>query len=168
MVRLATEADLERINELRQQVNRLHVEGRPDIFRPGFCDELRDRARTLLSSPGHDILVCEREGAICGMACVDYVVKPESPYGREQRFYHVEELGVDAAWRRQGVARELTDFMRADARRRGLDRIVLDVWEFNDEALAFYDVMGFKTFRRMLELRPDEGIPLRPTAHNDI
>lgn len=157
MVRLATEADLERINELRQQVNRLHVEGRPDIFRPGFCDELRDRARTLLSSPGHDILVCEREGAICGMACVDYVVKPESPYGREQRFYHVEELGVDAAWRRQGVARELTDFMRADARRRGLDRIVLDVWEFNDEALVFYDAMGFKTFRRMLELRPDEG-----------
>lgn len=168
MVRLATDADLERINELRQQVNRLHVEGRPDIFRPGFCDELRDRARTLLSSPGHDILVCEREGAICGMACVDYVVKPESPYGREQRFYHVEELGVDAAWRRQGVARELTDFMRADARRRGLDRIVLDVWEFNDEALVFYDAMGFKTFRRMLELRPDEGIPLRPTAHNDI
>ena len=47
--------------------------------------------------------------------------------------------------------------MRADARRRGLDRIVLDVWEFNDEALAFYDAMGFRTFRRMLELRADEG-----------
>ena len=157
MVRLATEADLERINELRQQVNRLHVEGRPDIFRPGFSDELRDYARTLISSPGHDILVCEREGEICGIACVDYVVKPESPYSRATRFYHVEELCVDAARRRQGVARELTDFMRADARRRGLDRIVLDVWEFNDEALAFYDAMGFRTFRRMLELRADEG-----------
>ena len=157
MVRLATEADLGRINELRQQVNRLHVEGRPDIFRPGFSNELRDYARTLIASPEHDILVCEREGAICGIACVDYVVKPESPYSRATRFYHVEELCVDAARRRQGVARELTDFMRADARRRGLDRIVLDVWEFNDEALAFYDAMGFRTFRRMLELRADEG-----------
>ena len=41
-VRFAEESDLERINEIRRQVNELHVSGRPDIFRDGFCNELKD------------------------------------------------------------------------------------------------------------------------------
>ncbi len=35
-MRLAKETDLDRVNELRRQVNTVHVEGRPDIFKPGF------------------------------------------------------------------------------------------------------------------------------------
>ena len=36
MIRFAEEKDLERVNELRKQVNDVHVNGRPDIFKPGF------------------------------------------------------------------------------------------------------------------------------------
>lgn len=49
MVRLAKEKDLGRINELRKQVNDIHVEGRPDIFKAGFGVELRDYAYTLMT-----------------------------------------------------------------------------------------------------------------------
>ena len=35
-VRPATEEDYAVLNALRRQVNDLHVQGRPDIFRPGF------------------------------------------------------------------------------------------------------------------------------------
>lgn len=41
MVRFAEEKDLEKVNELRKQVNDIHVEGRPDIFKAGFGKELR-------------------------------------------------------------------------------------------------------------------------------
>ena len=41
-VRFAKKEELPRINELRKQVNDLHVAGRPDIFKPGFSEELRD------------------------------------------------------------------------------------------------------------------------------
>ena len=40
-VRFAQDKDFERVNELRRQVNDLHTEGRPDIFKPGFPGELR-------------------------------------------------------------------------------------------------------------------------------
>ena len=36
-VRYADRAELPRVNELRKMVNELHANGRPDIFRPGFC-----------------------------------------------------------------------------------------------------------------------------------
>ena len=40
-IRPATEEDYDILNELRRQVNDLHVQGRPDIFRPGFGEELQ-------------------------------------------------------------------------------------------------------------------------------
>ena len=89
MVRFAEEKDLDIINELRKQVNDIHVEGRPDIFKAGFGTELRDYAQVLINGENSDIIVAERDGIICGMACVDYVNKPETPFGNARCFYHV-------------------------------------------------------------------------------
>lgn len=151
MVRFAQEKDLDRINELRKQVNDIHVEGRPDIFKAGFGAELRDHAQKLLCGENSDIIVAERDGIICGMACVDYVNKPETPFGNARCFYHVQEIAVDANHRRQGVARELLEFMIADAKNRKLGKIELDVWEFNDSAIEFYQAVGFRQTRRWME-----------------
>ena len=146
MVRFATEKDIEKVNDLRRQVNEIHVLGRPDIFKAGFV-------YMLLNDENKDILVVERVGVICGMACVDYVCRPESPYMIARNFYHVQEIAVDEAFRRQGVARELFEFMKEDASRRGLDKIELDVWAFNESAIEFYGAMGFRETRRWMEYK---------------
>lgn len=41
-VRYAKKSELERVNEIRYQVNRVHSNGRPDIFRDDFCDEMKN------------------------------------------------------------------------------------------------------------------------------
>ena len=63
----------------------------------------------------------------------------------------MQEIAVDANHRRQGVAKELLEFMIEDAKKRNLGRIELDVWEFNDSAIEFYQVVGFKQTRRWME-----------------
>ena len=153
MVRFAEEKDLDRVNELRKQVNDIHVEGRPDVFKAGFGTELRDFARVIMNGENSNIVVAERNGIICGMACVDYVNKLETPYGNARRFYHVQEIAVDEAFRRQGVARELFEFMKADAERRSLSKIELDVWVFNESAIEFYEAVGFKETRIWMEYK---------------
>ncbi len=45
----------------------------------------------------------------------------------------------------------MIDFVKEDAKKRGFKRIELDMWEFNDGALAFYESVGLKTFRRYME-----------------
>ena len=152
MVRFAKEKDLDIINELRKQVNDIHVEGRPDLFKAGFGAEIRDFAKVIMSGENSDIIVAERNGIICGMVCVDYVNKPETPYSKARSFYHVQEIAVDANHRRQGVAKELLEFMIADAKKRKLGKIELDVWEFNDSAIEFYQAVGFRQTRRWMEL----------------
>lgn len=151
MVRFAKEKDLDKINELRKQVNDIHVEGRPDLFKAGFGDEIRDFAKVMLEGEDSDVIVAERNGVICGMVCVDYVNKPETPYSKARSFYHVQEIAVDVNHRRQGVAKELLEFMVADAKKRNLGKIELDVWEFNDSAIEFYQTVGFRQTRRWME-----------------
>ena len=151
MVRFAEEKDLDEINELRKQVNDIHVEGRPDVFKAGFGTEIRDFVKIIMNGENSDIIVAEHNGIICGMACVDYVNKPESPYSKARSFYHVQEIAVDANYRRQGVAKELLEFMIEDAKKRKLGKIELDVWEFNDSAIEFYQAVGFRPTRRWME-----------------
>ncbi len=150
MIRSAIEKDLPQINKLREQVNRIHVEARPDIFKAGFDKELQDHAAWYLTSETNDILVDERDGEIVGMVMLDFISKPESPYGLAREFCHVAEICVDENWRRKGVAHGLMEAVKAEAKKRGLKKIELDVWSFND-ALQFYEAEGFRVFRRFLE-----------------
>ena len=74
--------------------------------------------------------------------CIDQRLHTE-----RQEAFIMQEIAVDENYRRQGVAKELLDFMIADTRKRKLKKIELDVWEFNDSAIEFYQATGFKKHR---------------------
>ncbi len=150
-VRLAKENELERVNELRRQVNDLHVKGRPDIFKPGFPKELSDHVYTIWSDPRQRIVVCERDGMICGYAVLNHITRPETPFMTERDYLDIDEFCVDEAYRRTGVGTELMQFIRSYAEELGFSRIELNMWEFNADALAFYEEIGFTTYRRYME-----------------
>lgn len=152
-VRKATKSELTQVNELRRQVNHLHVEGRPDIFRAGFCDEMRDRLYQMFDSESHDVIVAVDEKTVVGYAMVEYAVKPLSPYNKERRYYKVEEIGVDLNRRGRGIGTLLMTFLKADAKEKGYEKIEIDVWEFNENAMRFYDLQGFSTYRRFMEVK---------------
>ena len=151
-VRFAEKKDLERVNVLRRQVSDLHVAGKPEVFRPGFPRELQEYIYTVFKDPRQAIVVNERDGVICGFAVLHHITKPESPYSYEKDYLDINEFGVDEAYRRQGVATEMMAFIREYAREKGFAKIELNMWEFNQNALAFYEAMGFTTYRRYMEL----------------
>ncbi len=163
-VRFAEFNELQRINEIREQVNDLHVSGRPDIFRPGFVTELRQRIYECFDSEECRIIAAFCGETLCGFASVQYVNKPQSPYNLERKIYQVEEIGVDKAYRRKGAGGAMIEFMKRDARKKGFDRIELDMWEFNESALKFYHSAGFSEYRRYMELNMN-GYPTVQNAH---
>lgn len=56
LVRYAERTELDRINELRQMVSALHAAGRPDVFRPDFCPELRQAVYKAYDAPDVDVI----------------------------------------------------------------------------------------------------------------
>ena len=164
-VRFAREDDLDRVNELRKQVNDLHVAGKPDVFRPGFSEALRGYLRVIWEDPQKEIVVAELDGTVCGFAVLNHVVRPENPYMFERNYLDIDEFCVDEACRRRGVASAMIRFIKSFAREKGFGRIELNMWEFNRDALAFYEASGFTTYRRYMEMalrenpRGGEGSP---------
>ena len=151
-VRFAQESELDRVNKLRKQVNDLHVKGRPDFFKPGFSSELQDYINVVWNDPEQEIIVATAGEVVCGFAIVHHIKKPENPYLRERDYLEIEEFCVDEAYRRTGVATSLISFIKDHAKEKGLHRLELNMWEFNHEALAFYESVGFKTRKRDREI----------------
>lgn len=151
-IRFVKENELARVNELRKQVNDLHVEGKPEIFRAGFNDELRDFIYKIWKDPEQKIVVAELNGVVCGFAVLHHIHRPENPFMRERDFMDVDEFCVDKEYRRQGIATKMISFIRNYTKEKGIKRLELNMWEFNQDALAFYEAIGFKTYRRYMEM----------------
>ncbi|MBO4470529.1 MAG: GNAT family N-acetyltransferase [Clostridia bacterium] len=152
-VRFAKADELDAVNELRRQVNDLHVAGRPDTFKPGFCEELRNFIHTIWEDPQREIVVAELEGRIVGFAVLNHIVRPENPFMYERDFLDIDEFAVDKNHHRQGIASEMVRFIVGYAREKNYSRVELNMWEFNRNALAFYEAAGFTTYRRYMEIR---------------
>ena len=136
VIRFAKENELIRVNELRKQVNDLHVEGKSEVFKAGFNKELQDHVYTIWKDPEQKIIVAE----------------PETPFMQERDFMDIDEFCVDKKYRRQGIASEMIAFIKAYTKEQGINRMELNMWEFNEDALAFYETVGFKTYRRYMEM----------------
>ncbi len=152
-VRFAKETELEQINVLRKQVNDLHVSGKPEIFKPGFSPELRDYIHAIWNDPEKEIVTAEMDGRVCGFAVLNHIIRPENPFMYERDYLDIDEFGVDTDCRRKGVASAMIEFIRNYAKEKGFRRLELNMWEFNQGALAFYEATGFRTYRRYMEMK---------------
>ncbi len=152
-IRFAKKSDLEEVNTLRRQVHMVHTKGRPDIFRRKFGRKLAEHVYDFFGGKLSKIIVAKSEGAIVGFASVEMIEKPKSPYNKARRYLRVTEFGVDKSHRRQGIGSALFCFIKQYAADSGFDTVELDVWEFNQGALQFYESQGFTTYRRYMEYK---------------
>ena len=152
MVRPGTLQDLEQVNEIRRQVNDLHVNGEPTIFKSGFSKEMQEYVKTFIGSDTKQLFVAENNGNICAFAMIEIVVKPETPYAYEQKFLDLQELGTNESCKGKGYGKELINYIKQYAKQNSVNQIRLNMWSFNEGALKFYNKMGFSTFRRHLRL----------------
>ena len=127
IIRFVKDNELIRVNEMRRQINDIHVKGKPEIFKEGFNNELRDYIYTIRNDPEQQIIVAESEGIICGFAVLHHIRKPETPFMRERDFSDIDEFCVDKDYRRQGAGTEMITFIRSYAKQKGVDRIELNM-----------------------------------------
>ncbi|MGN1164420.1 MAG: GNAT family N-acetyltransferase [Candidatus Ornithospirochaeta sp.] len=87
-----------------------------------------------------------------GSAVVHHVHKAMTNFQNERQYLDIDEFGVREGYRRQGIARAMIEKIKKYARELGTTRIELNVWEFNKNAIAFYENVGFRTYRRYMEI----------------
>ena len=64
IIRFAKLEDLNQINIIRKEVNDLHVNGAPKVFKPGFSKDIENYAKEYINASDKFLLVCEDNNLI--------------------------------------------------------------------------------------------------------
>lgn len=151
MIRRAEKKDMERLDALLFQVQALHAEERPDIFKKGAKKYTDDELLSIIDDDDAPIFVWEEDGVIAGYAFCIYQETKENGQLHHRKVLYIDDLCVDEKYRRRGIGAKLYRYVLDTAKDAGCDSVTLNVWSVNDGALEFYRSMGMQPLKTMME-----------------
>lgn len=149
-IRPAEPRDAARLRELLEQICLLHVEGRPDIFQPAGKYTIDDIV-SMMGNAEKPIFVADTGDDVAGYVFCQ-LKRPHNPVMRDNLTIYIDDLCVDSKYRRLGIGRALFERVRQLADELDAYNIDLNVWAFNESAIAFYRSLGMKPSRMYMEL----------------
>ena len=152
-VRKATEKDIPKILDLLVQVDMVHHNGRPDIFKGPATKYDEEELRAVIHNEETPVFVCVDETNIpLGHAfCIHRQVFGDSVL-TDVRTLYIDDICVDNDARRKHVGKTLYDYVVAYAKKQGFYNVTLNVWTCNQAAMKFYEAMGLKPQRIVMEM----------------
>ena len=153
-IREATPGDFRAVSDLFEEVDRPHREHLPDLFREarGVPRE-ESYINELIAKPDAAVFVAEAGTGVVGLLVVKIHSTPDVSILVPLDYVVIDTIVVTTDARRRGVGRALMVQAEAWARAQGLDRIELNVFEFNEGAINLYHGLGYATLSRRMVKR---------------
>lgn len=148
-VRPARPEDLVALVHLLDEIAAFHHGEDPTQFREAATAEHSRYLEELFQDPDAAVFVAEDQGVLAGIAVT--VIREAPPLLNPNRFVLLENLAVATEFRRTGVGRKLVDAAVLWTRARDIRELDLNVYEFNHNAIRFYEAIGFRTVSRRMK-----------------
>jgi len=140
-------------------VDALHRARLPHMFQaPAGPARPREYMEALLADAQTAVFLAEAGGRAVGCLVAMLRPRPPLPIFVPGQTAIIDTLVVDPTCRRQGIGRALMAAAEAWAEEQGAASLELNVYEFNEDAIAFYRALGYETLmRRMVRGTGGEG-----------
>lgn len=152
-VRKAELSDLAQICELVKEVHSLHVSNRPDIYEDVDDPFTEERFRNMLEDLKTEAFLAFSGDELTAYAFVKYIPTPKIDLLKQYLVCYIDDFCVKSSYHRKGVGKKLFEYIKHRAVEKGAATLDLTVWEFNSNAIKFYESLGMKTKNRRLELK---------------
>jgi GNAT superfamily N-acetyltransferase len=147
------EAVLAALNDFVQE---LHLERRPDHFRPTQSAELATWFRSLLEKSTTRIWIAEDDGVPVGYLLAILHEAQENPFVHARHWCEIDQIAVDPSRRRRGIARALLLSAVSWAQSEGIVQIEAASWSCNGVAHEMFRRLGFVPKTTRFELKSPE------------
>lgn len=148
IIRDMTFDDYQDVDELMQQLHRIHVEGRPDLFQELEHPYSKEEYEELVQNPEVVSILAEEDAGIAGLC---FVCLRDRSGMVEMKTAYMDDLIVSESYRGRGIASQLFSEAEKRVKLMGAERLDLMVWSFNDDARAFYEAQGMVPQRFIYE-----------------
>ena len=145
-VRTAVVDDSNDVYRLLRVIADLHREGRPDMFPNLISKYTVDEVEERLSKENSGVFVAEVNDVVAGYVFCDIIKE-----GSGNTLY-VDDLCVDPEMRNMCIGKRLMDVAADYGRKSQCAQLMLNVWEFNRNAVKFYENYGLKTRSRHMDM----------------
>lgn len=146
-IRQANPSDSLLLSTLCFDVQRLHAEHHPDIFKlPPNEDFAKDFFDEILVDQATRIFIAEDNGQALGYVLCKLMERQESPFTYALRYLMIDQISVHPTARGQGIGAALIQQAKEFAKELGVKKIQLDSWDFNVRAHAFFEKQAFQKF----------------------
>lgn len=150
-VRRAEARDIPAIMELLRQVNLVHYEGRPDLFKLA-TKYTPEELESILADESTPVFVCvDPTGRVLGHGFCVFQQHMNSNLLTDVRTLYIDDICVDKAARGTGAGRALYEHILAFARARDCYNVTLNVWACNPGAIRFYEHLGLTPYKVGME-----------------
>lgn len=153
-IREGNMSDFEELNALVLEVHKLHVKNRPDVYVDVDIPLSEQHLQEILGDNNTKIFVVENSnnGELLAYSIVKVMAHRNIQILTPMTFAYIEDFCVKASLKKKGIGRLLFEHVKNYAKLKGALSLQLVVWEFNNNAIKFYEAMGMSTRNRRMEL----------------
>lgn len=150
-IRLATSQDVESIRVLYEDLFAHNASQQPQYYTPATA--YSDYPNSVVNSDSADLFVAiDTSGTIVGFVHVSADHTPPYDAFVAHGFANIIDLFVCPDFRKQGIGSKLLNAASIWAKSRNLDYVELNVLFENDNAIKFYENMGYKMVSHIMRI----------------
>ena len=151
-IRNAQIDDVNMVSELMLQVDKIHSSARRDIFKEKNIEEIKNEVNNRMNNK-EKILIAEENNSIFGVIIYKIKEVREHINLKERTVLWIDELVVDENIRGKGIGRSLFLEVNKIAKENNCNAVELNCWNFNRQAIKFYEKCGMNTQRLIMEVK---------------
>lgn len=153
-IREAIGNDYTDISSLVVEVHNLHVKNRPDVYLG--VDNLfpKERFEDLLNSDNIRLFVVEDTDSkeLVAYSIIEIMAPRNISILIQSKYAYIDDFCVKHNYQKKGIGKLLFNHIVDYSKTEGASNIQLTVWEFNKNAIMFYESLGMSTRNRRMEL----------------
>ena len=151
-IRNAQIDDVNRVSELMLQVAKIHSSARRDIFKEKNIEEIKNEVNNRMNNK-ENILIAEENNSIFGVIIYKIKEVREPKNLKDRTVLWIDELVVDENIRGKGIGKSLFLEVNKIAKESNCNAVELNCWNFNRQAIKFYEKCGMNTQRLIMEVK---------------
>lgn len=143
-IRKAEINDLQKIDKLLYEVQKVHSDARPDLFKKGAKKYTDEQLKGIIANEMTPVFVFENGDDILGYAFCIFKQQINDNTLTPIKTLYIDDLCVDESARGQHIGTKLYEFVIDFAKKSDCYNVTLNVWADNTNAVKFYRSIGMQ------------------------
>lgn len=143
-IRKANINDLQKVNKLLYEVQKVHSDARPDLFKQGAKKYTDEQLKNIFENDLTPVFVFEKDNDVLGYAFCIFKQELNNNTLTPIKTLYIDDLCVDESARGEHIGTKLYNFVIDFAKKSGCYNVTLNVWANNLNAVKFYKAIGMQ------------------------